>query len=94
MIIQLTQFHRVERRTTHRKAACKNCMGDPWSGRTRFEKGEERLVISSGFGPGTRNLSLCDGCAEIEAKRLEDLARAIRQEIQEARSLRAGECPF
>lgn len=75
--IQLTRFHEAKFSPSKRVTRCKNCWSD-FLTNTEIPAGSPRVVVTGGWGPSTRHVSLCPNCAEIEAIRLERLARDIR----------------
>lgn len=74
--IQLTRFYEAKYKPSKRITHCKNCWED-FENNTRIPPGSMRVVVSSGWGPASRNLSLCPVCAKNEALRLERLARQL-----------------
>lgn len=83
--VQLTHFDCAEYRPSKKLTRCKNCWAwtDEEMRGTIINPGQPRIVINGGWGPSTRNLTLCPSCAEGEAERLEALAIQIRRAVSE-----------
>lgn len=74
--IQLTRFSDAAFKPSRRVTRCKNCWTD-FLTQTELPAGSPRIVVSGGWGPSSRNVTLCVDCAKAEAYRLEALARII-----------------
>lgn len=88
--IHLTQFDDANLRPSRRRTRCKNCCSMfskravDWKDGDLIPAGAPRIVVSGGWGPASRHVTLCVSCAEAEAARLEALALIIREQTGKA----------
>lgn len=81
--VALSRFQTAKYRPSSRVTKCKNCMDWPgFKPESPIQAGQPRIVISGGWGPSTRNLTLCPNCAEREADILDSLVVQIRKALR------------
>lgn len=85
-MVEILRFSDAKFKTSERQTACKNC--DDWSGdtpkQTVIPAYAPRIVLSGGWGPGSRHLSLCIQCATLELERLRQLENQLERAILSA----------
>lgn len=88
--VNMAGFDTAEMKPSRRKTKCKNC--DAWSGQspkqTVIPAGSTRIVISSGFGPSTKHVTLCRDCAEHQLGLIEQRANMLRNALRRPTVLR------